>query len=527
MKKIICEIMIFMATVAAPCLAWAQVLENASFVGGADFDHARDVAVDAQGNIYIVGGTESPYYPATQTIRKTGVKEACGDPLDIFVVKLDPTGKNVIWSTLVGGPNYERAYAVEVDSQGYVYVAGRAGLDAPITTGSFQTQFQGGMSACFYGNQDGYVFKMTPDGKSLVWASYFGGNDPLSSGIIRDLDVDSQGNVYVVNSIRSGSSYPNGLKVNQVFGAPAGGIDCVIAKVKPDGSQLEWMRYIGGSLDEGPNPAIQLDGQGNAYMMTVTDSSDAPTTANAYDRTFNGVEDFYITKVSPQGAVLYQTFLGGSDLEHIETHNFTVDAAGNGYVGGSSRSGDFPTTPGAYDRTHNGNGGAGTGANTNLPGDAVVAKLSPDGSQLLASTFYGGQFGDAVEGIAVDAQGRVHVTGGAFSSNLPVTGGAHQSAFGGGLVDAFYAQFSNDLTQLQYATYYGGPGNDVGRAAAADGSGNFYAVGEVGGTMAQPMPVLNAFQPVYGGATDGFLIRFLLNQPSGSPPAPPKNFREK
>ena len=200
--------------------ASAQVLQNASFLGGSQFDHARDVTVDNQGFIYVTGGTDNPYWTTTQTILTPGMKESGSvQSMDIFVCKLDPTAQTIIWATRIGGPNYERAYAIEVDSQGYVYVAGRAGNGAPITNGAFQATFQGGVGASFYGNQDGYVLKLTPDGGSLVWASYFGADDALSSTIIRDIAIDADNNVYLAASVGSGAHYPAGVSAALSSGA--------------------------------------------------------------------------------------------------------------------------------------------------------------------------------------------------------------------------------------------------------------------------------------------------------------------
>ena len=150
----------------------------------------RDVTTDAKGNIYVTGGTNSPNFAGTLGAYHVHLNP--GEPesrevtrSDAFVMKLDSKGK-IIWSTLLGGPNHDRAYAIEVDAAGYVYVAGRAGDGFPVTKGAFQTQFMGGQGARFYGNQDGFVAKLSPDGSKIVWASYFGATD---SEIVRDLDL--------------------------------------------------------------------------------------------------------------------------------------------------------------------------------------------------------------------------------------------------------------------------------------------------------------------------------------------------
>ena len=105
-------------------------VEFSTYIGGSGFEHIRDICADKQGNVYITGGTTSSDYPTTQG----AYQRTHGGMFDIFVTKFSPNGE-IIWSTLVGGKDYDRAYAIEVDNQGYVYVGGRGGRYAPITPG--------------------------------------------------------------------------------------------------------------------------------------------------------------------------------------------------------------------------------------------------------------------------------------------------------------------------------------------------------------------------------------------------------
>jgi hypothetical protein len=496
----------------------AMNLSFSTFIGGSLFEHVRDVATDSSGNIYVVGGTMSSNFPVTtgafQTTHNPGTPQSTAtDKMDIFVMKFSPQG-SLIWSTFVGGPNYERAYAVEVDSQGYVYVAGRAGLGAPILN-AFQSQFVGGSEAAFYGNQDGYVFKMAPDGRSLVWASYFGAGD---SGIIRDIALDSSANVYLGSARYLGqqagtASYPTAVS-SAFINTPLGDDDGVIAKVSSSGSLL-WARYVGGSAAEDGNPSVRTDAAGNVYFTVGSSSTNAFTGASSFDSTNAGNSDIYLVKVSPTGSPLYGAYVGGSAMEITETHTLAVDAAGNAFVAATTCSTDFPTTAGAYDRTHNGNGGSGTGLSTNYPCDAFITKVSPDGSQLLASTYLGGRYGESAEGIALDSNGIVYVAGGTFSDNFPVSANTVQ-IMNRGSAEAFAAKLSNDLSTLVFSTYLGGAGGDVARAMHVDGNGNFFIGGEEGSS---DFPMKNAWDSSYGGGSDGFLAAF--SPATGTTTSPP------
>ena len=483
----------------------ASTLNISSYIGGSLYDSARDITTDSAGNIYIAGGTESDNFPVTagayQTVHNPGQPENADiKKLDVFVTKLDPRGK-VIWSTFVGGPNYDRAYAIEVDGQGYVYVAGRAGRGFPVTSSAFQTTFQGGQAASFYGPQDGFVAKLSPDGKTLLWASYFGTADPY---IIRDIALDQSGNIYIGAGYSYGA-YPSAVS-NAFTNSPRGLDDTVIAKIANNGSRIFWASYVGGSDKESLTPSVRTDSNGNAYLLTFSRSINAPVSFNAYDKTLNGGSDFYLSKFSPAGTLLYATYIGGSQNEDLETHQLAVDGQGNAYIAAGSFSPDYPTTSGVIQRTFGSTGGTG--------GDVVVSKISDDGSRLLASTYYGGSVGDLGQGISINSQGNVYLTGNTNSSNLRVTADALQSTKNLGS-DAFFAQMSPDLSVLIYATFLGGSGDDRGRATAIDSQDSFYGAGDGAST---DWPLVNAFQQKYGGSTDGILFR-LSPLSSGTSPA--------
>ncbi|HWP48988.1 MAG TPA: SBBP repeat-containing protein [Candidatus Limnocylindrales bacterium] len=471
-------------------------LAFSTYLGGSQFEHIRGITTDSSGNIYVTGGTTSPDFPVTNGVYQTTLNPAKPDspdisPMDVFVTKLDPGGK-IIWSTFLGGPNYDRAYAIAVDNQDYVYVAGRAGKGFPVTRGAFQTSFQGGQEAPFYGPQDGFICKLTPDGSKLVFCSYFGTPDP---SIIRDIAVDPKGDIYLASGYSSGR-YPK--EVHKVFNnKPHGDHDAVIAKIHSDGSRVLWATYLGGSDWESNENSVRLDGAGNPYVLLTTRSTDMPVTENAYGKTYAGHGDLYVAKLTPdEGKLVWGTYLGGPENESTETHEFAVDAEGNAYIAAPTKSPDFPTTPGAFQRKYEGG-----------PNEIFVAKISPDGSQLLASTLLGGKDRDRPEGVAVDTAGNVYFTGTTTSNNFPVTRDAFQPNLIGDR-NAFAVVLSADFSRLLYATYLGGGGGELGRAATVDSHGNFYIAGQ---TDSKNWPVHNAFQPAYSGNIDGFIAGFKPN----------------
>ena len=462
-----------------------------TYLGGSRGDGARDVAIDRQGYVYVTGGTESKDFPVTpgayQTKFNPGVPESYSvRPSDVFVTKLSPNGA-IVWSTLIGGPNHDRAYAIAVDAEDYVYVAGRAGRGFPVTAGALQTSFMGGQEADFYGGQDGFVCKLKPDGTALVFCSYFGTSDP---SIVRDLAVDRHGDIYIASAYSSGA-FP--AFIARAFNnRPHGGRDGVVAKLTSDGSRVLWATYLGGSGQESNQNSIRLDAAENPYALMTTASTDAETTPGAYQRALGGDEDLYVVRLTPDtGALVWATYLGGPQNESTETHELAVDAQGNVYICAPTSSPSFPTTPGAFQRQF---GGA---------HDIFVAKLSADGSRLLASTFIGGDRGDRAEGVAVDAFGNVHFTGVTGSTNFPLTDGAIQSRRRGER-DAVAVVLAADFSRLLFSTLVGGDGDQSGRGATVDSRGNFYIVGE---TNAKNWPLKNAAR-AYSGGGDAFVMKF-------------------
>ncbi|RPJ37774.1 MAG: S-layer protein, partial [Planctomycetaceae bacterium] len=164
-----------------------------TYFGGGVWEHARDVFADANGNVYVCGGAASHDFPTTAGAcdQTFNFGDTSGEECDVFVCKFGPDGQ-LIWSTFLGGPGYDRAYGIEVDAQGYVYVAGRAGRDFPTTPDTFQPAFQGYNGGGYGGYQNAFVAKLSPDGSTLLWASYVG-----VAQLCRDIAIDSRGDIYL------------------------------------------------------------------------------------------------------------------------------------------------------------------------------------------------------------------------------------------------------------------------------------------------------------------------------------------
>ena len=286
-------------------------------------------------------------------------------------------------------------------------------------------------------------------------------------------------------------------------------MDAFVTKLNAAGTALVYSTFLGGPNSEWGRD-IAVDTAGNAYVTGKTMSSTFPTTAGAFDRSFNvdncprcGIDqvDAFVTKLNPAGSgLVYSTFLGGTSPD--ETFGIAIDGARNAYVTGET-TGNFPTTAGAFDTT------AGGGS------DAFVAKLNAPGSALVYATRLGGADNELPEDVAVDGAGNATVGGSTRSADFPTTSGAFDRTQNGGAIDERFDLFVTRLNAagsgLVYSTFVGGSKSDFGDDLALDGAGNAYLVG---GTLSPDFPTTpGTLDPGFGGGGEGFAVK--LN-PTGS-----------
>jgi hypothetical protein len=299
--------------------------------------------------------------------------------------------------------------------------------------------------------------------------------------------VDSSDNAYVVGSTFS----PDFPTTPGAFQTKPG--DIFVSKLNPTGSTLVYSTYLGRSGGEGNGTAI--DTAGNAYVTGDT-GINFPTTPGAFQTSYGGgASDAFVTKLNATGtALVYSTYLGGSDLEDASGWGrIAVDALGNAYVSGLTASSNFPTTAGAFQTTLGGG-----------VYDAFVSKVNSAGSALLYSTYLGGAGFDGGLGIAVDAAGNAYMTGATSSSNFPSTPGSFQTTYGGN-GDAFVTKLNAGGSALVYSTYLGGSDFDEGNGLVIDASGEASIAGM---TQSSNLPTTaDAFQTTFGGVQDAFVSK--------------------
>lgn len=412
-------------------------LVYSTYLGGSGFDRGTAIAVDAAGNAYLTGMTASNNFPNTSGAFQTTFGDGtCGTAFcsDAFVTKLDPTGATLLYSTYLGGGDADFGQGIAIDAAGNAYVTGSTLSTNFPTKAPLQAAKAGNPDA-----SDAFLTKLGPDGKGLVYSTYLGG---AGGDFGQAVAVDSAGNAYLTGYTFSSEDFPTH---NPLHSTNAGSADVFVTEVDPAGAALVYSTYLGGSgLDRAF--ALAVDGSGNAYLTGDTNSPDFPISGGALQPLMGEgtcgaapCADAFVAKLSSTDSTpVYSTYLGGADLE--QGSGIAVDASGNAFVTGFTRSDDFPT----LHPLQSAFGGGTCGPNA-CP-DAFVAELDATGSELVYSTYLGGDETDFGQAIAVDASGNAYVTGSAASHNFPVIAGAIQAARGGGVPagDAFVAKITPD-----------------------------------------------------------------------------------
>lgn len=485
------------------------IIEYSTFFGGSGTDAAYGITLDSQNNIYVTGQTASSNFPL-----KNAFDSALEGANDAFVVKLNAQGNQIVFSTYIGGRNSgDRGWAIAVDRAGNVYFTGetnslnfptvnavvpgfRGNVDGFVAKLNvegnvllYSTYLGGGFADVPYaialdrfdnvylagrtestnfplktpmqdkirGQRDAFITKLGADGE-LLYSTYLGGEPAMTGG--RDEDVgygiaiDAMQNIYVVGYTTS-PTFPTAHPIQALFG---GVEDVFVAKINAAGTGLIYSTYLGGSRAD-VGRGIAVDAIGNAYITGYTLSLDFPA-LEALQKEYASSSDGFVAKINAAGTgLIYSTYLGGDGEENTGLVTeltpacaIAVDSLGNAYVTGKTASANFPIKQ-AIRSTLSGDD------------DAYVAKIDPAGSELVYSTYLGSSFTGAngLEerglGIAASRLGTVYITGQILKSDYPTMQPA-QSAYGGGLSDAFIARISaSDLagiSALSAASFVGG-----------------------------------------------------------------------
>ncbi len=405
--------------------AGGSSLVYSTYVGGSGDDSGNAIAVDASGDAFVAGGTNSNPFPTTAGAFQTTLKGTT----NAFVFELSPTGSKLTYSTYLGGTGADVAAGIALasDKSGDVYVVG--------TTSSTDFPSQSALQTTPAGS---FVTKLNSTGTALVFSTYLGAGAHDLAGAVA---VDSSNNAYVTGQALSASFTTTSGVVQPLCASCGSGFpDAFVTVYKPDGSAYVYSTFLGGNAADVGN-GIAVDSSGNAYVTGATASTNFPL-QSALQGAYGTNTDAFVTKLNSTGtALVYSTYLGGGLFD--AGASIAVDAAGNAYVTGQTDS----TSPTPFPTASPTQAALGGGF------DAFVSEINAAGSQLTFSTYLGGTQNEDTSGnygaIAVDSAGdTIYVTGNTASTDFPIHAPEPYAAgdANGGGVDSFVVNYAQTAT---------------------------------------------------------------------------------
>lgn len=372
-----------------------------TFFGGSGNDEGYGIAVDKLGNIFVTGSTQSTNFPLKNAYNKT-----YGGSNDVFIAKFDPSGK-LIYSTYIGGLNSDIPNNIVVDNFDDCYISG--------ITYSANFPMLHAYNSTFGGVSDAFVAKFDPSGY-LMFSTFIGGQ---YSDEARGLVIDNNSNIYV-----TGTTFSANFPIKNAYDNTLKGIqDAFLLEINGSTHSLVFSTFLGGNnLDE--SHSIVIDDNNSVYLVGDTRSNDFPM-KNAYNNTYGGNTDTFVTKFSFNGSLLYSTYLGSSGTD--DGYAIAIDNNKNIYITGSTSSNNFPLKN-PYNGTYGGNV------------DVYLSELNSTGS-LLFSTYIGGNMYDVGYGIALDYNENLIVIGTTSSNSFPLKNSFRSIVTGSN--DAFIIKFGS------------------------------------------------------------------------------------
>ncbi len=442
-----------------PTLVWA------TYLGGSTVDAVQDMTVDASGNVYVTGYTNS----STFTPGGGGTHGL----YDVFVTKFNASG-GLVYNTFLGGSGSEGGYGIAVDASGQAVVVGNT------NSSNWGATFNGN-DQTLNGGYDGFIIRLNASGSALTYGSYAGSagdNDWLR-------DVALQGNVaYVTGQVGATNS-------ETIVAARFDMSLTYTPAAAPNGLSINDYEVYG----RGSGYGIVLDGSGNIYLGGQSFYAGQASTLTSYQSTLSGASDGFIAKLtSLNGTPAYFSNFGGAGDDIVQ--DVTLDSAGKLVIAGTTYGGGLPAN--RYDTTFGG------------VSEGFVSKfdLTQSGAAShVFTTYYGTSGGAAINTLSLSNGDTIFVSG--FTSGvIPLTADALDTVREG--IDSFIAKFSSDGSALLYSSYLGGAGDGEVNAIKAVGS-TLYIAGRTTGTDSLP-----GYDPVANGSDDGSVSVYDFNS---APPA--------
>lgn len=313
-------------------------LVYSSLFGGSSDDIATGVAAEPDGRIYVTGHTQSSSFPTTP-----GAYQTSSNGREAFAMKLETTGRTLLYSTFVGGGGDDQAVDLALYA-GIAYIAGTtssdgsAGSSFPVSTGAAQSNFGGLL--------DGFVTAIDTNGRRVIFSSLLGGN---GDDEIRGVAVDGAGAAFVTGQTNS-SNFP--VTTGAIQSSISGVNDAFVTRISAAGTSIDFSTLIGGGgLETGV--AVSVTPEGRTLVAGNTTSGNFPIVNGAVQALAGGGQDIFVSELSPLGnSLIYSSYLGGTGNDSVQA--MTHPGGLSLYLAGGTSSGDFPTTVGAYSRFNRG-----------------------------------------------------------------------------------------------------------------------------------------------------------------------------
>jgi Beta-propeller repeat len=469
------------------------VLTVAQYFAGSSANIAYGIGHDAKGLVYIGGTTESIDLPLVGSSLQTTE----GGGLDLFLAVVNPAlspSSQVIYVTYIGGAEDETFGGMTVSSGGDVYMTGStASSNFPLANAA-QTLLGGST-----GLPDAFVLWLSST-QTLVYSTYFGGSE-LDSGTA--IALGSDGKIWIVGDTQS-TDFPISGGFQQSLIGTQNMFVAVFDPSQSGAATKSYAIYIGGThWDEAFGIALAPDG--TVWLAGGTYSPDIWIQGPAYQGLYGGDGDAYIAHIDPSlgaNALLYASFLGGNEID--EATSLVLDPSGLIIVSGYTLSANFPVTSTAFQTKYGGDT------------DAFVSVLDTAKRQLVYSTYFGGPDPDAAMDLKEDSSGVLYLTGYTESAGLPSTSDALQADYDDN-VDAFGLKLDTSkagAAGIDYFTYLGSDGLQVGYAVDFDTKGNMYLAGYSSSNILSRIG--GPARPTITGNWDAFVVGF---SPGSSTPA--------
>ncbi len=409
----------------------------ATYIGGNRLDEGLDIAVDDEGNSYVIGGTVSTDFPTT-----TGaISSTYSGNGDCFILKLNSSGSSLLYSTYLGGSSYDPFWDqlgslslysdfafISVDGSGNLIVSGvTQSTDFPMVSGGFDSSPNKG---------DIFVLKIDKDLSRITHGTFIGGKE---GEVIYDMEIDDEGYIYLTGSTTSSDFPVTGGAYQRQLG---GYLDGIIVKIEPDLSDLVFSTYI-GKYDNEVMESLTLDPKGNVIASGFTLNDDFPTTPGAYMSNRESHGNPVLVKLNASGdRLIFSTFLpGGETNDHSLGSEVAIDDDGNIIFGTTTSSDSLPITTHGVPGAHSGG-----------YYDIYIGCIDRTGSALLYGAYLGGSENEMISDLQL-LDGNLTIVGTTISSDFPTTKGAFCETYNtdtGGFDkgDTFVTRLKIDLVNL-------------------------------------------------------------------------------